>query len=191
MSNVISHWPGMTYEQRERAISMLTAGISARDVARHFKHHELIISRLLNRFQQTGNVAERYRSGRPRKATPWEDRFFTTLSWCNRFLSSQKLGCLLRNATGTRGCDRTVRNRLHAARLKVCRPYVGILLTWGNYRACCCTVFETAVGIFQHDNASPHTARHTQNILHIHNVNVLQWPSNHQISLPLSTYGTT
>ena len=33
------------------------------------------------------------------------------------------------------------------------------------------------VGIFQHDNARPHTARHTQNILHIHNVNVLQWPA--------------
>ena len=32
------------------------------------------------------------------------------------------------------------------------------------------------VGIFQHDNARPHTARHTQNILRIHNVNVLQWP---------------
>ena len=33
------------------------------------------------------------------------------------------------------------------------------------------------VGIFQHDNARPHTARHTQNILHIHNVSVLQWPA--------------
>ena len=32
-------------------------------------------------------------------------------------------------------------------------------------------------GIFQHDNARPHTARHTHNILHIHNVSVLQWPS--------------
>ena len=33
------------------------------------------------------------------------------------------------------------------------------------------------VGIFQHDNARPHTVRYTQNILHIHNVNVLQWPA--------------
>ena len=33
------------------------------------------------------------------------------------------------------------------------------------------------VGIFQHDFARPHTARHTQNILRIHNVNVLQWPA--------------
>ena len=33
------------------------------------------------------------------------------------------------------------------------------------------------IGIFQHDNARPHTARHTQSILCIHNVNVLQWPA--------------
>ena len=33
------------------------------------------------------------------------------------------------------------------------------------------------VGIFQHDNVRPHTAMLTQNILRIHNVNVLQWPA--------------
>ena len=33
------------------------------------------------------------------------------------------------------------------------------------------------IGIFQHDNALPHTARHIMNTLHIHNINVLQWPA--------------
>ena len=129
MSNVVPRRPGMTFEQRERAIGMLTAGMSARDVARHFQRHESTISRLLNRFQQTVNVADRPRSGRPLKTTPREDRFLTTSSQRNGFLSSRKSGRLLRNATGTRVCDRTVRNSLHAARLKVCRPYVGIPLT--------------------------------------------------------------
>ena len=119
----------MTYEQRERAIVMLTADMSARDVARHFQRHESTISRLLKRFQQLGNVADRPRSGRPRKTTLQKDRFLTTSSRRNIFLSSRKLDRLLRNATGTRVCDRTVRNRLHAARLKACRPYVGIPLT--------------------------------------------------------------
>ena len=118
----------MTFEQRERATGMLTAGMSARDVDRHFQRHESTISRLRNRFQQTGNVADRPRLGRPRKITPQEDRFLTTSSRRNRFLSGRKLGCLLRNATDTRVCNRTVRNRLHAARLKVCRPCVGIPL---------------------------------------------------------------
>ena len=78
MSNVIPGRPGMTFEQRERAICMLTAGMSARDVARHFQRHELTISRLLNRFQEPGNVADRPRSNITRKTTPRVDRFLTT-----------------------------------------------------------------------------------------------------------------
>ena len=247
--------------------------MSVRDVARHFQRHASKISRLLNRFQHTGNVADRSRSGRPRKTTPREDRFPTTSSRRNRFLSSRKLSRLLRNSTGTIVCDRTVRNRLHAARLKTCRPYVGIPLTlrhhetrrqwakvhqgwtrrqwrnvlfsdvssfnvsfadgrvrtwrrrgerldqdnvvqrdsfgggsvmvWagihhdgktdlvivpGNLTAqrYCDGIIEPVVvsylqqhnvGFFQHDNARPLTARHTQNIFRIHNVNVLQWPA--------------
>ena len=54
MSNVIPRRPGMTFEQRERAIGMLTAGMSARDAAWQFHRHESTISRLLNRFQQLG-----------------------------------------------------------------------------------------------------------------------------------------
>ena len=121
--------PGMTFEQRERAISMLTAGMSARDIAGHFKCHETAIGRLRNRFQRTGNVADRPRSGRPCKTKLQEDCFLTTSSRRNTFLSSRKLGRLLRNNTGTRVCDRTVGNRLHTTRLKACRPYLGIPLT--------------------------------------------------------------
>ena len=143
MSNVIPCRPGMTLKQCERAICMLTTSMSARDIAWHFQRHESMICRLLNRFQQTGNVADPPISGRPRKTTLREDLFLTTSSRCNRFLSSQKLSRLLRNATGTKVCDRTVRNRLHAAGLKACRPYVGIPLTWRNHLACRCTVFAT------------------------------------------------
>ena len=89
---MIRRRPEMTFEQRERAIGMLIARMSARDVARHFQLHESKRSRLLNRFQQTGNVADRLRSGIPRKTTPREDRFLPTSSRRNRFLSSRKLG---------------------------------------------------------------------------------------------------
>ena len=129
MSNVIPRRPGITFEQLERAIGRLTAGMSERDVARHFQRYESTISRLVNRFQKTGTVADRPRSGRPRKTTPREDRLLTTSSRRNILLSSRELDRLLRNASGTRVCDRTVRNRLHAARLKACHPYVGIPLT--------------------------------------------------------------
>ena len=89
-----------------------------KDVAWHFHRHESTISRLLNIFQQTGKVADRPRSGRPRKTTPREDRILTTSSPCNRFLSSRKLGCLLRNASGTRVYS-----------FESVPPYVGIPLT--------------------------------------------------------------
>ena len=161
-----------------RAIDMLTAGMSARDVARHFQRHESTISRLLNKFQQTRNIADRPRSGRPCKTTPREDRFLTTSSRRNRFLSSQKLVRLLRNATGTRVCDRTVMNSLHVTRLK--RAVRTLAFRWydGIIEPVVVTYLQQhKVGIFQHDNAYPHTAKHTQNMLRIHNVNVLQWPA--------------
>ena len=116
-----SVWNDMNdVERHEGAITMLTAGMSARDIAPHFQYHKSTISRLLNRFQQTGKVTNPPRSGRPRKTTPREDRFLSTSSPSKRFLSSLKLGHLLRNATGTRVYDRSVRNRLHATRLNGC-----------------------------------------------------------------------
>ena len=58
--------------------------MSARDVARHFQRHESTISRLLNRFQQTENVADRPRSGRPCKprvpSLRWHSADMTELS---------------------------------------------------------------------------------------------------------------
>ena len=129
---MMGRWPRMmwmTFELRERAISMLTAGMLARDISLHFQCYESTISRQLNRFQQTWNIVDRPKLGRLHKTTQREDHFLATSSLRNRFLSSRKLGHLPRNAMGTRVCDRTVRNRLHATRLKACHPYIGILLT--------------------------------------------------------------
>jgi len=120
---------GMTLEERQRAIGMLHAGMTARAVARHFNRHESTISRFRNRLRETERVNDRPRLGRPRKTTPREDRHITTLSRRNRFMSGGKIARDLMNTTGTRLCLRTVKNRLRAARLKVCRPYVGIPLT--------------------------------------------------------------
>ena len=174
----------MTFEQRERAIGMRTAGMSARYVARHFQRHESTISRLLNRFQQNGNVAVRPRSGRPRKTSPREDRFLTTSSRRNRFLSCRKLGRLLGNATGTRVRDRTVRKRLLAARLKAYRSYVGILLTLQH-----CKTRRQWARVHQ-----GWTRRQWRNVLFTdesrYNLSFADGLQDHWISLPLSNCGT-
>lgn len=121
--------PGLTLDQRNVAIGMLTAGMMVKQVAQHFQVSESAISRLRTKFQQTGSVKDRPRSGRPRKTSRREDNYIVTSSRRDRFLSSTKLAGLVRNATGTRICARTVRNRLRAARLRARRPYVGVPLT--------------------------------------------------------------
>ena len=125
MSNVIPCRPGMAFEQRESHRYAFRWYVGKRRCS-SFPTQRIENKSTTEQISATGNVAERPRSGRPRKTTPQEDRFLTTSSRRNRFFSSRKLGRLLRNATDTRVCDRTVRTRLHAARLKAYRPYVGI-----------------------------------------------------------------
>ena len=125
----------MTLEQRHTAIGMLAGGMRAREVAGHFNVHESTISRLKIRHQQTGNVCDRPRSGRPRKTTPREDNYILTSSRRNRFWTSIMLARHLRTATGTRVSDMTIRNMLHAAGLRGRRPYVGIPLTHRHRQA--------------------------------------------------------
>ena len=115
--------PRMMFEQRERAIGMHACRwhISKRRCS-GFQCHKSTVSQLLNYISANRERCGLTQSGRPRKTMQREDWFLMTLSRRNRFLSSQKLGCLLRNATGIRVCNRADRNRLHAARLKACLP---------------------------------------------------------------------
>ena len=57
---------------------MHKGGLSHRRVADHFRVNHSIIVRLMQRFSQTGNVTDRPRAGRPRKATPREKRLIST-----------------------------------------------------------------------------------------------------------------
>ena len=100
-----------------------------KEVAQHFHVSESAISRLRTKYRQTGTIKDRPRPGRPRKTTRREDNFIVMSSRRNRFLSSTRIAGLVRNATGTRICPKTVRNRLRAARLRGRRPYVGVPLT--------------------------------------------------------------
>ena len=59
----------ITGNEAAHAVGMLQAGQVQRAIAGHFNVSQSVISRLWNRFQHTGNVAERSRSDRPRKTT--------------------------------------------------------------------------------------------------------------------------
>ena len=127
--------PGLTLDKRNVAIGMLTGCMRVKEVAQRFRVSESAISRLRAKYRQTGTVIDRPRPGRPRKTTRREDNYIMTSSRRNRFMSSTRIAGLVRNATGTRICARTVRNRLRAARLRGRRPYVGVPLTRDHRRA--------------------------------------------------------
>jgi transposase len=119
----------LTGNEAAQVVGMLQAGQVQRAVAGHFNVSRRVISRLWNRFQHTGNVAERSRSGRPRKTTVRQDRYLSNMAKRQRFQSAVRLNSYFRTATGVRVSSQTVRNRLHIANLRAYRPAVRPILT--------------------------------------------------------------
>jgi transposase len=119
----------LTGNEAAQVVGMLQAGQVQRAVAGHFNVSRRVISRLWNRFQHTGNVAERSRSGRPRKTTVRQDRYLSNMAKRQRFQSAVRLNSDFRTATGVRVSSQTVRNRLHTANMRAYRPAVRPILT--------------------------------------------------------------
>lgn len=120
--------PRLSAVERERALGMLTGGMSHREIARHFQCHHTTIMRLQQRFQQTGVSVDRPRPGQPRVTTPRQDAHIRLQHLRDRF---QPAAQTARQTMGRRGpiSSDTVRRRLHAAGLQARRPFVGPVLT--------------------------------------------------------------
>jgi transposase len=103
---------------------LLHSGNSQRTVAAHFNVSQSVISRLWNRFQLTGAVAERLCSGRPRFTTTRQDRYLVNMANRQRFQSAVRLNTGFQTATRVRVTPQTVCNRLHAANLRAFLPAV-------------------------------------------------------------------
>ena len=69
--------PRLNQNQRIQALMMLARGDNVSNVSRTLGCHRNTIIRLRQRFQQTGGVADRHRSGRPRSTNPRTDRYIT------------------------------------------------------------------------------------------------------------------
>ena len=67
---------------------MVQAGMSMSNVARQFNVSHVTISNLVQRFQTTGSVGDRPRSGRPRVTDARTDWHIVTTHLRNRFLSA-------------------------------------------------------------------------------------------------------
>lgn len=120
--------PRLTTQERERAIGMLSAGLSCRHVANHLGCNVSTISRLQTRENATGSVADRPRSGRPRVTTEAQDRHIRLSHVRDRFRSAVDTARETRGVRQNRVSASTIRRRLRAADLHARVPYRGPIL---------------------------------------------------------------
>lgn len=117
-----------------RAITLIQEGYSQRSVALQLGFSRRAIQNAWNRYQETGMLTRRQGSGRSRKTTAQEDRYVRLTARRERTVTARSLQTRLRQATGTRVSDQTIRNRLHEDQQFSRRRVVRIPLT-GAHRA--------------------------------------------------------
>lgn len=103
-------------------IGMSNAGMNQKDIANSMNVSQSVVSRLLKKQRETGNVGDRPRSGRPKLTTPREDRLLLRISRRNRFASSESVRSMFRDSTGVRLSRSAVNKRLIRAGLYARRP---------------------------------------------------------------------
>jgi len=86
---------------KHRALSMLEAGMPTTHVARNIGVSHCTISRLETKFNATGLLKDRPRTGLPWKTTAKKDRYITLTSRSNRLASSQRITDQFYTATRT------------------------------------------------------------------------------------------
>ena len=121
--------PRLNQNQRIHALTMLARGDNISNVSRAFGCHRNTIIRLRRRFQQTGGVADRRRTGRQRVTNLRTDRFITLTHLRRRFQTA---------TSSARQCGiskQTVLRRVRQARqpIRPRRPYEGqVRLQWAQ-----------------------------------------------------------
>ena len=78
----------LTDVQRGRAIALLMQGQRQQQVANHFGVNVSTIERLVRRLRETGHLADRPRSGRPRVTSRRQDRTIRLARLQNRHLTA-------------------------------------------------------------------------------------------------------
>ena len=127
--NFFSIMVRLTDVQRGRAIALLMQGQRQQQVANHFGVNVSTIERLVRRLRETGHLADRPRSGRPRVTSRRQDRTIRLAHLRNRHLTATETAL---NTVGTHYrliSPKTVGCRLREIGLRARRPYVGLPLT--------------------------------------------------------------
>ena len=127
--NFFSIMVRLTDVQRGRAIALLMQGQRQQQVANHFGVNVSTTERLVRGLRETGDLADRPRSGHPRVTSRCQDITIRLAHLRNRHLTATETAL---NTVGTHNqqiSPKTVGSRLCEIGLRVRRPYVGLPLT--------------------------------------------------------------
>ena len=123
----------LTEVQRGQAIALLMQWQRQQQVARHFGVHVSTIERLVRHLRETGRVADRPRSGRPRVMSQRQDRAIRLSHLCNRHLTATETEVNTVGSHNRRIHLKTIRNRLRQFGLQACCPNVGLPLNRAHH----------------------------------------------------------
>ncbi|GFU72207.1 transposable element Tcb2 transposase [Trichonephila clavipes] len=112
----------VTDSEAWRVVGRLEGGQTQAEVAQAIGVSQSVISRIWNRFLETGSAGRRPGQGRRRATTPNEDRYLVLTARRHRNMNATLLQQHLRSATGTTVSTQIVRNRLHGVGLYARRP---------------------------------------------------------------------
>ena len=119
----------LTDVQRVRAIALLMQGQRQQQVANHFGVNVSTIESLVRRLRETGHLADRPRSGRPRVTSRRQDRTIRLAHLRNRHLTATETALNTVGMHNRQISPKTVGSRLREIGLRARRPYVGLPLT--------------------------------------------------------------
>lgn len=121
----------LTREEMLRAVGMLEAGLTQREIAVAVNTQPSVVCRLWARYRATGDVAERHR-GRYRVTTQRQDRFLQNAARRQPQITARQLVVRLHTEHQVVISDQTARRRLHEANLRARRPLRVPALRRGN-----------------------------------------------------------
>ncbi|GFY15601.1 transposable element Tcb2 transposase [Trichonephila clavipes] len=119
----------LTDSEAWRVVGRLVGGQTPVEVVQVIGVSQSVISRIWNRFLETGSAGRRLGQGRRRATTHNEDRYLVLTTRRHRNMNATLLQQYLRSATGTPVSTQTVRNPLHGVGLYARRPMVCVRLT--------------------------------------------------------------